>query len=137
MKKDFILVSVDTSIAFCEVMRTSVIERHVGHERFREMRPYWRAKFGPTANLWAGKGCMECNEGLVQGSPTSSSGFSYTIHENAKKVDRMLVECGGCARFGMDDGYMIGPKEIVFHVLEDFAQTIREEHGCKLNTRKC
>ncbi len=42
-----------------------------------------------------------------------------------------------CARFGMDDGYMIGPKEVVFEVLKEFAEAIREEHGCRLNTRKC
>ena len=80
---------------------------------------------------------MDYSEGLVQGSPTSSSGFSYTIHENVKKANRRLVKCGGCARFGMDDGYMIGPKEVVFQVLRDFAQEIKEEHGCMLNTRKC
>ena len=114
MKKVFILINVDISNAFCEVMRAILVERHMGHERFREMVPYWRAKLGPTANLWSGKGCMEYIEGLVKGSPTSSSGFSYTIHENVKKANTMLVECGGCARLGMDDGHMIGPKEVVF-----------------------
>jgi hypothetical protein len=37
----------------------------------------------------------------------------------------------------MDDGYMIGPKEVVFDVLAEFAEALREEHGCRLNTRKC
>ena len=52
MKKDFILINVDICNAFCEVMRASVMERHMGHERFRGIMPYWRAKLGPTANLW-------------------------------------------------------------------------------------
>ena len=60
---------------------------------------------------------MKYMEGLVQGSPTSSSGFSYTIHDKAKEADRRLAKYGGCARFGMDDGYLIGPKEIIFEVL--------------------
>jgi hypothetical protein len=80
---------------------------------------------------------MEYEEGLQQGFLTSSSGFSYTIHEKVKKVDMRLVEHGGRARFGMNGGYMIGPKEVVFQVLEEFAEGIRDEHGCELNTRKC
>ena len=82
---------------------------------------------GHTALLWAGKDTMEYNEGLVHGSPTSSSGLSYTIHEDAKRADVRLVECGGCARFGMDDGYMIGLKEVVFEVLSEFAKAIEEK----------
>jgi len=137
MKKDFILISVDITNAFCEVMRASVIERHMGRDSFKAVVPYWRAKLGPEATLWAGHGTMEYSEGLVHDSPTSSSGFSYTIHEDVKKADIRLVECGGCARFGMDDGYMIDPKEVVFEVLSDFAKAIEEKHGCRLSTRKC
>jgi len=37
----------------------------------------------------------------------------------------------------MDVRYMMGPKEIVFQVLEEFAEGIKEDHGCELNTRKC
>ncbi len=47
-----------------------------------------------------------------------------------------LVEHGGCARFGMDDGYMIGPREVVFEVLADFAKDIMEGCGCDLNVDK-
>jgi hypothetical protein len=37
----------------------------------------------------------------------------------------------------MDDGYMIGPKEVVFRVLAEFAKGIREECGLELNVSKC
>jgi hypothetical protein len=80
---------------------------------------------------------LEYVEGLVQGSPTSSSGFSYTIHDKVKEADKRLAEFGGCARFGIDDGYLIGPKEIIFEVLAEFAEGIERDHGCALNTRKC
>jgi hypothetical protein len=33
----------------------------------------------------------------------------------------------GYARFGMDDGYLLGPREIVFRLLQTFAQRITEE----------
>ena len=116
-RPDFIIVGVDTSNAYCEVMRASVFARHMRHDRLCGMVPYWRAKLGPVVKLWAGKDMMEYEEGLQHGYPTSSSGFSYTIHEKVKEADIRLVEHGGCARIGMDDGYMMGPKEVVFHVL--------------------
>jgi hypothetical protein len=80
---------------------------------------------------------MEHHEGLVQGSPIPSSGFSYTIHNRVKETDKRLVELGGCARFGMDDGYMIGPPEVVFQVLAEFAAGLKEDCGCELNIKKC
>jgi hypothetical protein len=37
----------------------------------------------------------------------------------------------------MDDGYLIGQKEIIFEVLAEFAEGFERDHGCSLNTRKC
>jgi hypothetical protein len=54
-----------------------------------------------------------------------------------KDADMRLVELGGYARFGMDDGYMIGPPELVFRVLAEFAVEIKEDCGCELNVSKC
>jgi len=54
-----------------------------------------------------------------------------------KEADKRLAELGGCARFGMDDGYMIGPPEVVFKMLAEFAAGIKEECGCELNINKC
>ena len=95
------------------------------HDRLCGMAPYWRVKLGPVAKLWARKDTMEYQEGLRQGSPTLSSGFSYTIHEKVKRADKRLVEYGG---FGMDDIYMMGPMDVVFQVLEEFATGIKEGH---------
>ena len=99
--------------------------------------PYWRAKLGPSSKLWAGTDYMEHHEGLVQGSPISSSGFSFTINDRVKEADMRLAELGGCARFGMDDGYINGPPEVVFKVLAEFAARIKEGCGCELNISKC
>ncbi len=43
-----------------------------------------------------------------------------------KEADKRLAELGGCARFGMDDSYMIGPPEMVFKVLAEFAAGVKE-----------
>ena len=96
-----------------------------------------RSKLGPTSKPWAGVYYMEHHEDLVQGSPISSSGFSFTIHDKVKEADMRLVELGGCARFGTDDGYMIGPPELVFEVLAEFAAGIQEDCGCELTASKC
>ena len=39
-RPDFIIVGVDISNAFCEIMRASVIERHMQHDRLCGMVPY-------------------------------------------------------------------------------------------------
>jgi hypothetical protein len=80
---------------------------------------------------------MEHIEGLVQGSPISSPGFSFTIDKRVKEADGRLATFGGCARFGMDDGYMVGPPEFVFKVLADFAAGMKADCGCELNMAKC
>ncbi len=79
---------------------------------------------------------MQHHEGLVQGSPILSSGFSFTIHNQVKEANKRLAEHGGCVRFGMDVGYMIGPREVVIEVLASFAKGIKEECGCDLNMAK-
>ncbi len=43
----------------------------------------------------------------------------------------------GRARFGMDDGYMVGPPEVVFDLLSEFAAGLKAECGCELNINKC
>ena len=47
------------------------------------------------------------------------------------------MELGGCARFGMDDGYMIGPPKLVVTLLVEFTTGIKEDCGCELNVSKC
>jgi hypothetical protein len=80
---------------------------------------------------------MEYDEGLVQGSPISSSWFSFTIDGVVKKADEKLANVGGCARFGMDDGYLVEPPGIVFEVLAEFARDLKKDSDRELNINKC
>ena len=52
-----------------------------------------------------------------------------------KKVDEQLATHGACARFGIGDGYVLGPREIIFIVLEEFAG-VEGETGCQLVPKK-
>ena len=38
-----------------------------------------------------------------------------------------MSDNGGMARFGMDDGYAIGPPDIVFPAIEKFALDVRQQ----------
>ncbi len=109
----FIIITIDMINAYNEIKRKAMMGAHNKHVNLRRTVPFWRAKLAPTAKLWAGKESLDYSEGLVQGSPISSSGFSYTIDGHVKEADRKLTEHGGCARFGMDDGYLVGPPEVV------------------------
>ncbi len=37
----------------------------------------------------------------------------------------------------MDDGYLVGPREVIFDVLAEFANWPRDECGCNLNVKRC
>ncbi len=87
--------------------------------------------------MWAKDKIIYDDEGLLQGGPPSLAEFSFTIHPAVVKTDARLADEGGCARFGMDDGYFVGPRDIVFTILRDFADRIREETGGHLVPSKC
>ena len=54
-----------------------------------------------------------------------------------RQADALLARHGGCARFGMDDGYFEGPAHIVFQAITDFAVGVEEDTGNRLNISKC
>jgi hypothetical protein len=92
---------------------------------------------GPRLPIWTENNTMWGDDGHRQGSPSSGSAFALTIQPWVKEADKKLAAVGGCARFNMDDGYMIGPRETVFRVLLEFANGIQESTCCELVARKC
>ena len=70
-------------------------------------------------SLWG-----ESKEGVTQGDPESGPYFCVAVQEYVVKVDKLLAEGGGCARFGSDDGYLLGPTELVFGALERFTKVL-------------
>jgi len=100
----FVLVSIDLKNAYTAVRRAAVCEAHPRHGKMRRSTPYNRAKLGPHSPVWAGSEAFCGEDGLNEGSPSTSSGFSWTIHDRVKQVDAQLKAHGGCAGFCMDDG---------------------------------
>ena len=83
-----------------------------------------------------GEAWGEAGQGLAQGDP--KAGFMYCIacHEEVKSLDRDLAAAGGKAVFGNDDGYAIGPPEVVFPAIDKFASEVKEKHGLTLQVNK-
>ena len=73
---------------------------------------------------------------LAQGYP--EAGFMYCVacHEEVKGLDRDLAAAGGKVVFGNDDGYAIGPPEVVFPAIDKFASEVKEKHGLTLQVNK-
>ena len=57
-------------------------------------------------------------------------------HQEVRDLDAALAEHGGLARFGNDDGYLVGPPEIVFPALEQFATRVRDKCLLQLQVTK-
>ena len=74
--------------------------------------------------LWGMSG-----EGTTQGDKASSPYFCVAWHPWVRELDKTLAEAGGLARFGMDDGYTIGPAHILFPALNKFAKDIKDNCG--------
>jgi hypothetical protein len=87
--------------------------------------------------MWAKDNVIYHDYGPLQGGPISSSVFSFTIHPAVVEADAKLATTRGCARFGLDDGYFVGPRDIIFTVLSRFAKRIRSKTGGQLVPMKC
>ena len=60
---------------------------------------------------------FDSEEGVQQGSGPASTGFCAGIHPEVQALDFELSAQGGAARFIMDDGYAVGPPELVFEAV--------------------
>jgi hypothetical protein len=77
------------------------------------------------------------DDGLQYGSPSPYMGFALIIYLMLKEANMQLVEEGGCARFGMDDENMLGPRETIFQMLADLAVLLNEKVECEVVMWKC
>ena len=78
----------------------------------------------------------ESMEGVTQGDTESGPYFCVAIQEYVTMADRMLADGGGCARFGWDDGYLVGPSELVFATLDRFTKEVEDNCGLVLQRTK-
>jgi hypothetical protein len=132
----FVLITIDLKNAYKAMRRAAVCEAYLRHDKVRRSDPYWRAKFGPHSLVWAGAEELWGKDALNKGSPSSSSRFSWSIHGRVRQANEQLEVYGGCARFGMDDGYMVGPRDVIFTILKEFAEGAKADTECQLVPEK-
>ena len=73
---------------------------------------------------------------MRQGCSLGSAGYCVGIHPEVRELDEELRASGGAARFDMDDGYAVGPPELVFPAVLRFARRVAAL-GLELQLHKC
>jgi hypothetical protein len=81
---------------------------------------------GPKSPIWAEDVTLWSDDGLHQGSPSAGPAFAFIVQPWARMANMRLAEVGGCARFEMDYGYLVGSRGVIFKVLGGFTKGIRE-----------
>ena len=125
---DMVIVKVDMKNAHNEVSRASVLEglenevslRHLSWHQATCQASHTGLESGGRLWGWAG-------EGQSQGDPEASAWFCVAWHMEVRELNATLTANGGMARFGNDDGYLVGPADIVFPALDTFATKVREK----------
>ena len=127
-RRDFIVVKLDMRNAHNEVSRAAVIEALESEPSLRHIA--WHAATclaSHTGLECGGRLWGETGEGCTQGDPEASGWFCVAWHQEVRDLDSVLAAHGGLARFGNDDGYLVGPADVVFPALEQFATRVRDK----------
>ena len=136
-KREYFAVKLDIKNAHNEVARSSIIVALDREPTLRHLAWHVATCLAPTTSLESGgKIWGETGEGHSQGDPEASGCFCVAWHQEVIALDNTLTAVGGMARFGNDDGYAIGPKEVLFPAIAKFAEEIREKHLLELQVRK-
>ena len=67
-------------------------------------------------------------EGETQGDPKAGALFCVGIQPQVRELCSEVREAGGVGLFGMDDGYVVGPTEVVFPAVERFERRLMDSH---------
>ena len=135
LRPDFVCVCLDVRNAHNEVSRSAVVAalekvpglRHLAQHVATCLAAHHSLESG--GNVWG-----EAADGLTQGDGEASPCYCVGWHEHVVALSRKLEAAEGLAIFGNDDGYAIGPPEIVFDAMEQFRSDILA--ACSLTLQK-
>ena len=135
--RHFVCIKLDFRNAFNEVFRSRIVEAFEEEASLRHMASHAATLLAPGSGLES-RGILwgESWEGATQGDPESGPYFAVAIQKHVVRVNAMLAAEGGCARFGWDDGYLLGPAELVPVALEMFSREVEEKCGLVLQRSK-
>ena len=127
-RRDFVVVKMDLKNAFNAVARAAIIESLQAEPSLKHLSWLAAVVLAPVTGLESlGEKWGDCEEGGTQGDPLTGFLFGVAIQPYVRELDAALTGVGGMARFGCDDGYALGPPDIVFPALERFATSLREK----------
>ena len=134
-RKDFVAVKIDMRNAFNEVSRAAIVEALEEEPTLQHLAWLAAVVLAPSTGLESGgKKWGRSAEGTAQGDPLSAPFFNVAWHRYVRELNATLMSSGGLARFSMDDGYAVGPANIIFSALEEFAVKVRD--NCLLDWEK-
>ena len=130
---DFVCVCLDVRNAHNEVSRRSVVLGLESQVTLRHLAKHAATCLAAHQRLEAaGEAWGEAGQGLTQGDPEAGFRFCVACQEDVKSLDEKLAVAGGKAIFGNDDGYAMGPPEVVFPAVKKFASDLKIKHGLTL-----
>ena len=68
--------------------------------------------------------------------PEASAAFAVAVHPAVVELNRELSVVGGLAIFGNDDGFAVGPREVLFGAVHRFAARVFQMCHLTLSTSK-
>ena len=133
----FICVKCDLANAFNDMSRARMVEGLEEEDSLKHLASHAATLYAPASGLES-RGSLwgESEEGGTQGDPESGPYFCVGMHKYVKKADQKLAEHDGMARFGWDDGYLVGEAAEVFQALDTFAQDVLVNCGLRLQLTK-
>ena len=127
---NFICVKCDLANAFNEMSRARMVEGLEEDDSLKHLACHAATLYAPASGLES-RGTLwgESEEGGTQGDPESGPYFCVSMHKYVKKADQKLAVNNGMARFGWDDGYLVGEAADVFQALDDGRGGTRLDNG--------
>ena len=118
---DWPCVSMDFRNAHNDISRRAMVEATEAVPTLQHLALHMASYLASHHRLEAsGEEWGEAEEGHTQGDPEASAGFAVALHPAIKELHRSLSAVGGLAVFGNDDGYCIGPPDVVFREIQTF-----------------
>ena len=134
---DWPCVSVDMRNAHNEVSRAATVEAFEVAPNLQHLALHMGAYLASNHRLESsGEQWGEAEDGHTQGDPEASAAFAVPVQPAVEDLHREVAEVGGVAVFGNDDGFVIGPREVVFGAVQRFGNRVLQTCNLHLQVSK-
>ena len=134
----FVCVALDVQNAHNAIARAAVVKRLEAVPGLRHLAQHAATCLAAHHAVESGgEKITHCGQGLSQGDSEASGCYCVGWHPEVMALNNTLQFSGGLAIFGNDDGYAIGPAEVVFPAVANFREVIKESCGLNLRLSKC